>query len=162
MNSEITFNIDFEQQSAFVMKTFDANVDAVWKYFTQANELDSWWAPKPWTCETYSLDFKEEGKWHYAMLSPEGERAYGLVRFGTIMQHRSIEWFDDFADEEGNAQNTKFACNWLIGFTGVAEGTKLTVNIQFPSLESMNAIFEMGFEEGFRTTLNQLEDLLKK
>ncbi len=47
-------------------------------------------------------------------------------------------------------------------FTGVAEGTKLTVNIQFPSLESMNAIFEMGFEEGFRTTLNQLEDLLKK
>ncbi len=162
MDSEIVFNKDFEERSAFVMKTFDAQVSEVWDYFSVADLLDQWWAPEPWKCETLTMDFQENGKWHYAMVSPESEKVYGLVSFGSIMQHRSIEWMDDFADEKGNSQNSNLACNWLIGFTGVEEGTKLTVNIHFPSEDAMNKIFEMGFEEGFRMTLNQLENLLEK
>ena len=50
---------------------------------------------------------------------------------------------------------------WLIDFTGVDEGTKVTVNIHFQSIEAMNQQIEMGFEEGFKTGLNQLEEILK-
>lgn len=162
MNSEIIFNKDFEEQTAFVMKTFDAEVSEIWDYFTKSELLDSWWAPQPWKCETVTMDFREGGRWHYAMINPENEKVYGLVKINTIMQHRSIEWFDDFADENGNPLNSDMACSWLLGFTGVEEGTKLTVNIHFPSEEAMMSILEMGFEEGFRQTLNQLENRLKK
>ena len=161
MSSEIIFNKDFEEQTAFVMKTFDADVSEVWAHFTILDLLDLWWAPKPWKCETVSFDFKEGGIWHYKMVGPDGETPNAVVQINSITQHRSIEWKDDFADENGVPQNGALACTWLIGFTGVAKGTKLTVNLHFSSEESMKAILEMGFEEGFTATLNQLEDLLK-
>ena len=52
--------------------------------------------------------------------------------------------------------------NWLIGFTGIEQGTKLTVNIYFNSLKEMNQMLEMGFEEGFKMGLNQLEEVFGK
>ncbi|MCB4236054.1 hypothetical protein LDL59_16030 [Kaistella anthropi] len=52
--------------------------------------------------------------------------------------------------------------NWLIGFTGVEEGTKLTINIHFNSENDMKTILEMGFEEGFKMGLNQLAELINE
>ncbi|VFB03970.1 Uncharacterised protein [Chryseobacterium taihuense] len=49
---------------------------------------------------------------------------------------------------------------WLFGFTGVEEGTKVTVNIHFDSEEEMRSILDMGFEEGFKKGLLQLEEVL--
>ena len=65
-----------------------------------------------------------------------------------------------FTDENGNKNREFPTTNWLIGFTGVEEGVKLTVNLHFASEKEMNAILEMGFEEGFKATLNQLEETL--
>ena len=47
MSSEIVFNKDFDSKSIYVMKVYDAEVSRVWDYFTQAELLDQWWAPKP-------------------------------------------------------------------------------------------------------------------
>nr|WP_317126323.1 SRPBCC domain-containing protein [Chryseobacterium sp. 3008163] len=61
MNSEIVFNKDFDSKSIYVMKVYDAEVSKVWDYFTHAELLDQWWAPKPWKCETENLNFEEGG-----------------------------------------------------------------------------------------------------
>ena len=50
----------------------------------------------------------------------------------------------------------------LIGFTGVAQGTKLTINNHFNSPAEMLQILGMGAEQGFTAALNQLEKLLNK
>jgi uncharacterized protein YndB with AHSA1/START domain len=162
MESNIVFNKDFEANSVYVMKIYDAEVSEVWDYFTKSELLDQWWAPKPWKCETKNQDFKEGGVWLYSMVGPEGERHYAQVKYGEIMQHRSFDGVDSFCDENGNINENFGQSKWLIGFTGVEEGTKVTVNIHYQSTEALKQQLEMGFEEGFKMGLNQLEEILKK
>lgn len=161
MESNIVFNKDFDSNTVYVMKIFNADVSKVWDYFTKAELLDQWWAPKPWKCETKSQDFKEGGIWLYSMVGPEGERHYAQVKYGEIMEHRSFDGTDTFCDENGNVNPDFPEAKWLFGFTGVEEGSKITVNIHFPTAESLKQLLEMGFEEGFKMGLNQLEEILR-
>jgi len=161
MESNIVFNKDFDSNSVYVMKIYDAEVSKVWDYFTKSELLDQWWAPKPWKCETVNQDFKEGGEWFYAMVGPEGEKHYAKVKYGEIIEHRSFDGVDVFCDENGNVNESFPEAKWLLGFTGVEEGTKVTINIHFESSEAMKQLLEMGFEEGFKMGLNQLEEILK-
>ncbi|MGG7470365.1 SRPBCC family protein [Chryseobacterium arthrosphaerae] len=161
MESNIIFNKDFDSNSAYVMKIYDADVSTVWKYFTQSELLDQWWGPKPWRCETLKQDFNEGGIWLYTMIGPNGEKAgYSRSRYGGILEHRSFDWMSAFCDENGNVDEGAPQSNWLFGFTGVEEGTKVTVNIHYPSQEVMKKMMDMGFEGGFSMGLNQLEEIL--
>lgn len=162
MISDVVFNKDFEAATIFVMKTFEADVSTVWKYYTQEELLDQWWAPEPWKCQTEKMDFREGGNWIYAMVSPENEKHYSKVTFQEITFHRSISQRCNFADENGTEKSDSPAENWLIGFTGVQEGTKLTMNLHFASSEEMKKMLEMGFEEGLKLALSQLDEILNK
>lgn len=160
MKSMITFNEDFDSSSVYVMKIYNAEASKVWDYFTKSELLDQWWAPKPWKCETKKQDFKEGGTWLYSMVGPQGERHYSLLKYGEITEHRSFDGIDAFCDENGKINEDFPQAKWLLGFTGVEEGTKVTINIHLPSQEALKQLLEMGFEEGFKTGLNQLEEIL--
>ncbi|WP_276878341.1 SRPBCC family protein [Chryseobacterium joostei] len=160
MESSIIFNKDFDSNSVYVMKVYKADVSTVWNYFTQSELLDQWWGPKPWRCETLNQDFKEGGIWLYSMVGPNGEKAYAQFKYGEIMEHRSVDWTSAFCDEKGNINEDFSGSKWLVGFTGVEEGVKITINIHYQSQEIMKKILEMGFEEGLKMGLNQLEEIL--
>ncbi|MCE3075363.1 SRPBCC family protein [Chryseobacterium gwangjuense] len=160
MKSTITFNEDFDSNSVYVMKIYNAEASKVWDYFTKSELLDQWWAPKPWKCETKKQDFKEGGTWLYSMVGPQGERHYSLLQYGEITEHRSFDGIDAFCDENGKINEDFPQAKWLLGFTGVEEGTKVTINIHLPSQDALKQLLEMGFEEGFKTGLNQLEEIL--
>lgn len=160
MKDKTIVQIDREAATMFIMRVFAAEVSAVWKHFSEKELLDSWWAPKPWKCETKSLDFSEGGVWQYAMAGPEGERHHAGVRYSEIMFHRSIAWSDYFSDSAGNIDTDKPVVDWLIGFTGVQEGTKLTVNLHFKSTAELEKILNFGFAEGFSAGLDNLEQAL--
>ncbi|KFF74152.1 glutathione S-transferase [Chryseobacterium sp. P1-3] len=160
MKSNIVFNKDFDSNTAYVMKIYNADVSKVWNYFTLPELLDQWWGPKPWRCETLRQDFKEGGIWLYAMVGPDGEKHYSQSQYGEIIEHRSLDWMSAFCDEKGMINEDFPRSKWLIGFTGVEEGTKVTVNIHYQSAEIMKKMFDMGFEEGFAMGLNQLEEII--
>ncbi len=160
MKSNIVFNKDFDAASVFVMKVYHADVSVIWNHFTKPELLDQWWAPKPWKCETQNLEFKEGGRWNYAMVGPENEKQYAGADYQEITFHRSFDWTDFFTDPHGNIETKLPSVKWLLGFTGVEEGTKLTINIHFNSENDMKTILEMCFEEGFKACLAQLEELL--
>ncbi len=160
MNSEIIFNADFDSTSVYVMKVFPANVATVWNYFTKAELIDQWWGPKPWNCETIKLDFRKNGIWHYAMVGPKEEKVFCVVEYGEITEHRSFDAESKFSNEKGIVNPEMPETKWIFGFTGVEEGTKLTVNLKVSTIEKMKQQMEMGFEGGFKMGLNQLEDLL--
>lgn len=159
MNSEIVFNKDADS-GIYVMKVFKTEVSALWEYFTKSELIDLWWAPKPWHCETEKMDFRENGIWLYAMKGLDGDRHFALAQYGEIMHHRSISWTSAFCDDKGKVNESFPKSTWLIGFTGIDEGTRMTFNIHFNSREDADQIVEMGFEEGFKTGLNQLEAIL--
>lgn len=162
MKSDIIFNKDEEAATVYVMKTYATEVSEVWDYFTKSALLDEWWAPEPWKCETKTQEFRNGGTWLYAMVGPEGEKHYAKVNYGEIKEHRSFDGTDLFCDENGNVNPDFPEAKWLFGFTGIEEGTKITVNIHFATEQAMNQLLEMGFEQGFKAGLNQLEEILSR
>lgn len=162
MNSGITFTPDFDSSSVYVMKVYQQNVTTIWSHFTQSDLLALWWAPKPWKCETVKQEFSENGTWLYIMLGPNGEKHFAKAHYGEIKPNRSFDWTDAFCDENGVINEKLPKAKWLFGFTGVEEGTKVTINIHFDSEEEMRSVLDMGFEEGFKMGLLQLEEVLQK
>nr|WP_314493835.1 SRPBCC domain-containing protein [uncultured Chryseobacterium sp.] len=160
MSKEIVFNKDFDLKSIYVMTVYDAEVSKVWSCFTKPELLDQWWAPKPWICRTKSLNFEEGGFWLYSMNGPDGEQVFSKIKYGEINDHRSFDGVDAFCDENGKIDDSFPQTKWLLGFTGVEEGTKVTVNMHFQNETDMKKQLEMGFEEGFKMGLNQLEEIL--
>lgn len=161
MKSPIIFTQDEKSGSLYIMKVFSSEVPTLWDFFTKGANLDQWWAPKPWKCETLKMDFQPGGAWRYMMKGGENEKHFGAAQFHEITVNRSFDWTDYFTDEEGTQLHEFPQANWLFGFTGVAEGTKLTVNIHFSTPEEMQQLLEMGFEGGFKAGLDQLDDLIK-
>lgn len=160
MPTETVFSIDEKDASLYVMKVLAHDVPKIWNYFSKKEMIDLWWAPKPWKCETQKMEFEEGGTWLYAMVGPSGEKHFAGADYLEINDNRTINWNEFFADQNGNKNSGLPTSSWLIGFTGVSEGTKLTFNIKFSSKEDLHKTLEMGFEEGFKVGLNQLEELI--
>jgi uncharacterized protein YndB with AHSA1/START domain len=64
-----------------VTREFDATVEQLWEAWTTSELLEQWWAPKPWKAKTKSMDFRNRGKWFYAMAGPDGTKQWCLVEF---------------------------------------------------------------------------------
>lgn len=155
------FTVDENESTLFFSKIYPAEVITVWDYYTKPELLSKWWMPKPWNFELISQDFKDGGKIHYAAVGPEGERHYAGATYNEINPHRSISLTDYFTDENGTINNDFPVAEWLIGFTGVEEGTKVTINIHFKNQEELNKILDMGFKDGLSQAADQLEEILK-
>lgn len=160
METNVVFNVDYDVKSIFVMKIYNASVSEIWDYFTKAELLDLWWGPKPWNCKTVKMNFVEGGQWLYAMVGPNGEKVYSLLNYGEITGHRNFDGMDAFCDENGKIDENFPQTKWLIGFTGVEGGVKVSFNLHFQSEEAMKKLLELGFEEGFKIGLHQLEGII--
>ena len=144
-----------------VVRAFDAPVDQVWKSWTDAAILDTWWAPKPWMAETKSMAFKPGGTWLYAMISPAGERHWCRVDFKEVDAGKSFKAVASFCDEHGNINNDFPAMEWFNTFSPAASGSSVEVIISFLSDADMKQLLAMGFEQGFTMGLENLDGVLE-
>src|SRR6478672_6737858 len=102
------FTVDKATHTIHITREFAAGLDLVWDAFTKAEILDQWVAPKPWRVQTKHMDFREGGRWLYAMVSPENVYHWSLVEYLSIQPKTSFSSRDSFSDENGNAINTGF------------------------------------------------------
>jgi len=160
-NLKFDFTVNKENNTIRVTREFDANLKLVWKAWTTAELLDQWWGPQPWRAETKTMDFREGGFWHYAMVSPEGEKHWAKATYNAIVKEKSFAGKDGFCDEHGT-MNPAFPQNlWENTFIANDEQTTVSVTLTFDKLEDLEQTIAMGFKEGFTIGLNQLDELLE-
>src|SRR5690625_798925 len=162
MNSNLLFNfsVNKENNTIHVLREFDASLELVWKAWTTPELLEQWWAPKPWRAETKTMDFREGGFWHYAMVSPEGEKHWAKANYITIEKEKCFTAKDGFCDENGT-MNPAFPQNlWENLFTTKNEQTIVRITLTFDKLEDLEQTIAMCFKEGFTMGLNQLDKFL--
>jgi PhnB protein len=157
-NDQIQILKDLPNKKITVIRNFNAKPEQVWKAWTESELLDKWWAPKPWHAETKSMDFRVGGHWLYAMVGPDGERHWARVDYKSIDTNHSYDATDCFCDENGNKSNEMPSMTWHNRFESTSAGTKVTVEILFPSESDLQRILEMGFEEGFTSALGNLDE----
>ncbi|MEC7264284.1 MAG: SRPBCC domain-containing protein [Bacteroidota bacterium] len=161
MKDQLLFNftVDKSIQTVFIDKEFATELPLVWDAFTKQEILDQWWAPQPWKSVTKHMEFKVGGRRFYAMISPEGQEHWSLQKYTSISPKTNFKMFNAFADKDENPQLP--GSNWDLNFSEENGVTTVSISIHNESLPRMEQMIEMGFKEGFTSTLNYLANMLK-
>jgi uncharacterized protein YndB with AHSA1/START domain len=152
------FTVDKAAKTVFVTREFDAALSLVWEAFTKAEILDQWVAPKPFVAKTKFMDFKVGGRRFYAMISPEGQERWGIQKYTSITPETNFKTFNAFADKDENPELP--GSDWDYTFSEQGGKTKVSITIYNESLARMEKMIEMGFTEGFKMSMINLENLL--
>lgn len=152
------FTVDKATKTVFITREFDADLSLVWDAFTKAEILDQWVAPKPWTSRTRYMNFEVGGKRFYAMVSPEGQERWSIQEYTAITPKTHFRMYNSFADKDGNPELP--GSDWDYRFSEQNGKTKVSITIYNESLERMEKMIEMGFTEGFKMSMKNLENLV--
>ena len=152
------FTVDKTAKTVLITREFDADLSLVWDAFTKAEFLDQWVAPKPWTSKTKYMDFKVGGQRFYAMVSPEGQERWSIQKYTSITPKTNFKMFNAFADKDENPELP--GSDWDYTFSEQEGRTKVSITIYNESLARMEKMIEMGFTEGFKMSMSNLENLL--
>ncbi|WP_127019893.1 SRPBCC family protein [Flagellimonas beolgyonensis] len=152
------FKIDKATKTVFVDKEFAAEHALVWDAFTKQEILDQWWAPLPYKSVTKHMDFRVGGRRFYAMVGPEGQEHWSIQKYMSITPKTNFKMMSAFSDKDENPELP--GSDWDLSFSYLNGKTKVSISIKNDSLERMERMIEMGFQEGFTATLNFLEVLL--
>src|SRR6476619_2284495 len=152
------FTVDKATKTVFITREFDADLSLVWDAFTKKEILDQWWAPKPFSSRTKVMNFKVGGRRFYAMVSPEGQERWAIQKYTSISPKTNFKMFNTFADKDENPELP--GSDWDYTFSEQNGKTKVSITIYNESLARMEKLIEMGFTEGFKMSMNNLDNLL--
>jgi uncharacterized protein YndB with AHSA1/START domain len=152
------FTVNKPDKTVFITREFDAELPLVWDAFTTKELLDQWVAPKPWSSRTKYMDFKVGGKRFYAMVSPEGLERWSIQQYTSITPMTNFKMYNSFADENETPELP--GSDWNYNFSENNGVTKVSITIVNESLTRLEKMIEMGFEPGFKMSIDNLENLL--
>ncbi len=156
---QFDFTVDKAIKTVFITREFAAELPLVWDAFTKPELLDQWVAPKPWSSKTKYMNFEVGGRRFYAMVSPEGLERWAIQEYTSITPKTNFKMFNTFADKDENRELP--GSNWDHTFREENGITKVNIAIFNESLERMEKMIEMGFSEGFKMSIDNLDKLLE-
>lgn len=159
-NLQFDFIVDKEKNTITVNREFLANRKLVWDCYTKSELLNQWFAPEPLTTKTKSMEFREGGHWHYAMVEPNGTEYWGWTEYITIQPIDFYTNLDAFSNEAGEINKELPRAEWRTTFTDKGENTLVQTVVTYDSLEALETVIKMGMKEGLTSTLERLDKLL--
>ncbi len=163
MNSKafFDFSIDQENNSIHIQREFDAGLEKVWQAWTTAELLDQWCAPNPYRTETKTLDFREGGYWHYAIVSPEGNKHWSRYDYKNIEPQKSITEHRIFSDENGTVNPDFLPTVCTTVFNEKDGKTLVTISERYGLPEVFEKMATVGHKKGVSSHLKNLDKLLQ-
>lgn len=159
-NLQFDFIVDKQNNTLTIKREFAADRQLVWDCHTKSELLDRWFAPKPLTTKTKTMDFREGGHWHYAMVEPNGTEYWGLTEYVKIQPIDSYKAIDAFSDPDGNINPDLPRANWDVTFSDLGKNAIVQTIVAYKSLNDLETVINMGMEEGMLSTMERLDDLL--
>ena len=152
------FNVDKAAKTVFITREFNAGLSLVWDAFTKPELLDQWVAPAPMRAKTRYMDFKVGGRRFYAMINPDGQERWVVQEYTSITPKTNFKMHNSFADKDENRELP--GSDWDYTFSEQNGRTKVSITIFNESLARMEKMIEMGFTEGFKMSMDNLDNML--
>ncbi|MFI5154433.1 MAG: SRPBCC domain-containing protein [Chitinophagales bacterium] len=152
---------DLPNKKITVTRTFNASVGLVWKAWTEKESLDEWWAPRPWKAKTKEMSFVKGGHWLYAMRGPNNECHWSKAEYIGIEPQKRFHGKDFFCDEEGKPIAGMPVTEWKVSFIEQGDQTTVMAELLFESIEQLQELVKMGFEQGFTMAHENLDQYLE-
>ena len=154
------FSVNKEDRTIHIKREFDADPELVWKAWTTAELLDQWCAPNPYRTETKTLDFREGGFWHYALVSPEGKKHWSRYGYKKIEPQKSITELRAFSDENGMVDPDFPRTECTLTFSETDGRTLITITERYGSPVMFEKMATASHKKGFSSHLGNLDELL--
>jgi uncharacterized protein YndB with AHSA1/START domain len=151
-----------EEQEFIVEREFAAPQALMFEIFTQPEHLKRWWAPKPYTIPTCTVDLRPGGIWHYSMRSPEGQEHWARSVYREIAPPEKLVYTSTFADEHANPTEGLPEHLTTVIFTQEAGKTRVTALIQFARPADMEFAASMGMVQGMNMTWDSLIEYIQE
>ncbi|ACU04820.1 SRPBCC family protein [Pedobacter heparinus] len=159
-NLQFDFIAEKAKNTLTIRREFLADRQLVWDCYTKAELLNQWFAPKPLTTKTKSMDFREGGLWHYAMVEPNGTEYWGLTEYLKIKPIDFYTALDAFSNAEGEINEDLPRAEWLVNFMDKDDNALVETIVTYKSLADLETVIQMGMEQGMIATLEKLDELL--
>lgn len=83
-------NIDVRNRTLSTTRVFNAELELVWKVWSDINHLNNWWGPRGFTQTTSKYDFVENGVWSFVMHGPDGVDYQNDMIYSVIIPMKKI------------------------------------------------------------------------
>jgi uncharacterized protein YndB with AHSA1/START domain len=160
-NLQFDFLANKDNNTLTIRREFAAGRQLVWDCYTKAELLNQWFAPKPFTTKTKTMNFTNGGHWHYAMIDPaNGNEYWGWTEYTNIQPIETYQTRDAFSNEAGDINTELPRASWHVTFSDLGEHTLVETIVTYASLTDLETVINMGMEEGMTSTLVCLDELL--
>lgn len=151
---------NIEELTMTVVADFPVPVERLWDAYADPRQLEKFWGPVEFPATFTRHDMFPGGLSQYVMTGPNGEISAGYWEFVSIDRPKSFEVIDGFANDDGTP-NTEFpTIRMTFQFEPTPEGSRLITASYFDSIEHLQQLVDMGMEEGMKSAMSQIDDVL--
>ncbi|MCB9528376.1 MAG: SRPBCC family protein [Myxococcales bacterium] len=132
---------------------------AVWRAWTDAEQLRQWWCPKPWQVPHAELDPRPGGIFRTIMRGPDGEESEHLGCYLEVIEHERLVFTDALGP--GYRPTDKSFMTAIVTFTDRDGGTHYRAHVMHPTEAIRQQHEDMGFHAGWGAAADQLDALAR-
>jgi len=145
---------DTNDRTLTLKRTLKAPLKLVWDAWTQPEHIAQWWGPKGMETKVVEHDFREEGKWKYTMMMPDGNEFIAEGIYLEIVPLQKIVSSADFKPMTEGVEIQAF-------FESSGDETLFTFSVVHPTVEYCQQQEKMGFMNGWGSTFARLAALVE-
>ena len=139
-------------------RTIEADPQRVWEAWTDPEQVKRWFAPAPWRVAECEIDLRPGGTFRTKMAGPNGEEFDGPGCYLEVIEARRLVFTDALTAGYRPAPEAFFTV--ILTIEPSEEGSRYVVRALHASREQRQKHEEMGFYEGWRKCLDQLEQVV--
>ena len=151
---------DLEALTMTVVADFTASRARLWEAYTDPRQIEKFWGPVEWPATFLRHDVYPGGRSHYVMTGPDGTVSAGYFEFLSVDPGRGFEVRDGFADADGNENHEMPSMRMTFRFEDTDAGSRFTITTRFATAAQLEQLLEMGMEEGMKSAMGQIDDVL--
>jgi uncharacterized protein YndB with AHSA1/START domain len=159
--SVTSLDTDYDNLTTTLVADFDTSIDEVWQLWADPRKLERWWGPPGYPSTFEKHDLSPGGEVTYYMTGPEGDQPRGWWRVTSVDPPTSLQFTDGFANEDGTPNDELPLTTARVTIQDIGGGkTQLSIESEFPSVEAMEQLVDMGVDEGMRQAVAQIDAIL--
>ncbi|MBB1025138.1 MULTISPECIES: SRPBCC family protein [unclassified Dietzia] len=151
---------DLEELTMTIVADFPVTVRRLWDAYADPRQLERFWGPPQWPATFTRHDFCPGGRSEYHMTGPDGTRSGGYWEFLSVVEGVSFEVLDGFTSADGVPDPEMPTMRAVFSFEETDSGARLTTTTYFAGLDQLEQLLGMGMEEGTRSAMAQIDDVL--
>ncbi|MCG7338134.1 SRPBCC domain-containing protein [Staphylococcus sp. ACRSN] len=153
-------SIKVDNNKIIFTRTFNTTVENVFKSYTDEQLFKSWFHPEGGSTEIFKFDVRGGGDAFFAIHTSEGT-SYTVTKYNKVVAPSTIDYFDYFADSEGNINKNMAGMHNIINLNQInKDETEIESVSVLPDAQSAQDLLNMGVEAGMNSTFDNLEKLI--